>query len=177
MPDSTLTNAPSSDSSGIATAPPAPVVSRLQVRRRAGDTRYTARTLVEGQDIKLATREVYGRPGDYVVQNAAGQIVDCLPPINFVKQYEEINEAALTILGPDRTILEQALGFGSTQSSSVLAQKVRALAALSIGPIAIDFTPAQWEELKTRASKRGIRVEDLLRQLLDKFTQDLWTAL
>jgi hypothetical protein len=120
-------------------------------------------------------RKIVGEPGDWVVTQA-NDILDVLPADVFRHQYEIADEGSLTISGKDRALIEQTLGIGSTLDSSRLVGSIVRLARLSIGEIAVDFTPGQWEELDHRAKKRGLTVENLVKQIVAKVTQDIWNV-
>lgn len=89
--------------------------------------------------------------------------------------YRPINPNELIVNGADRTVIDGVLGLGSTQSSGSLVAAVRRLVHVSIGGITVEFTPGQVDELKHRAQKRNMTPEQYLNNLVQRFTQDLWT--
>lgn len=152
----------------------APVEARRTVyAKRSPLTAYQA---TAGESVKLFSGvKVYVHPGMWVVANGS-QIVDVIPEELFKERFEAAATDSLIIPGEVRAALEQTLGFGSTESAQTLATVAGRLARLSVGDIAIDFSPGQWDVLKHRASKRGITTEALVRQIVDKLTQDIWEA-
>lgn len=125
-------------------------------------------TLPDGEDVR-------GRNGEWVLLHGL-IVVDVIPPAMFAERFEEVVENTLTIAGTVRARLEKALGFGSTLTPEHLAAAVERLARLSIGTIDLDFTPGQWEELQHRASKRGISLEALVQQVVDRITSEFWQS-
>lgn len=101
-------------------------------------------------------------------------VVEVVSPAQFTRTYERVDEQGLTITGGHRTAIERVLGFGSTDTPEHLVTAIQRMAGLKIGLIDVTFTPSQWEELAHRAKKRGISVESLTKQIVDKLLADLW---
>lgn len=158
--------------------PAAPVAavaapSRLPVHAVRG-TPLTAYQLTEATTLTLLSDvKVYAHPGMWVVSNGP-HVIDVLPEALFKSRFEPATTDGLVIDGASRAALEKALGFGSTKSAGDLVTVASRLARLSVGDIAIDFSPGQWDVLAHRAQKRGISVEALVRQIVDKLTADIW---
>ncbi|PYQ25627.1 MAG: hypothetical protein DMF56_26910 [Acidobacteria bacterium] len=70
--------------------------------------------------------------------------------------------------------LEGILGGGSLTSERDLVGKVRRLAAIHFGEHRFEITPGQFEELKFRATKTGRTVEQLVADLYQRMSQDLF---
>jgi hypothetical protein len=62
-------------------------------------------------------------------------------------------DRVLLVRKKERQELEALLGQVSLQSDSDLVERVKRLAALSIGEVKLQFTPAQLTEMKRRAEK------------------------
>ena len=148
---------------------------RLQVHERRPQNILTAYQLEDDQTISLVSgHHVSGHRGDWVLtRNNA--VLDVLPEGRFTQQYVPVDDSAMILTGPDRSALEKVLGFGSTRDSQTLTRAVINLAGLKIGQLVIDFTPQQWAELAHRAQKMRLSVEELVKHLHRKFTQDIWT--
>lgn len=142
--------------------------------RRPLDT-LTAYQLEDDQILQLVSgHHVSGHRGDWVITRQ-NRVLDVLPDGRFTQQYVPHDPGVMTIPGSDRTTLEKVLGFGSTRDSHTLTRAVINLAGLRIGKLEIDFTPQQWAELAHRAKKMHLTVEELVKHLHRKFTQDIWT--
>jgi hypothetical protein len=149
---------------------------RIKIRLKTQPEDLQAYQSPEGGVVQAVDgRSIHVQPGMWVILRS-GAIVDTLHPKNFEQIYEAVPEKGLTIAGADQAALAQILGFGSTSSSKQLTDCVRKLASCSIGQVAVDFSPAQWEELALRAKKRGLPIEVYVQRLVEKLTQDLWTS-
>lgn len=167
---------PGSTSPTAAAAMPLMAGERIPVRRRPSTARFTARQLAAEHLFELGNgRTVRGIPSDWVIFDQ-DKVIDVCGPTAYLRLYEPIVDGELHFSGAERVRIEQTLGFGSTQTADVLTRKIEQLAGLSIGGIAIEFSTEQWVQLHARAKKRGIPTDALLRQLLDRFTQDLWNG-
>lgn len=117
----------------------------------------------------------YAHTGDVIVMAADGTPVDVLPATVFAERYEPVHEGAVTLDPEHITRIAKVLRFGATKTADDLTKAVEQMATVRIGGIKIDFNPAQVEELKHRASKRGWTVEKYMEYLVGRFTQELWS--
>lgn len=102
-------------------------------------------------------------------------MIDVISPFIFAETYEVVDDTALSLSAESRTVLATILGLAALENEKELVGAVGRLARLSIGKIDVDFSPAQWVELRYRADKRGISVQALVKQIVDKITQDIWS--
>ncbi len=70
--------------------------------------------------------------------------------------------------------LEQILGGGTTKDQYDFSAKVTRLARIGFGDHTFKITPGQFEELKFRATKTGRSVEQLIADLYQRMSQDLF---
>lgn len=98
-----------------------------------------------------------------------------MPRHDFDRMWEVLPEGGLILNPIDQAAIEQACGFGSTRDSQSLRLAVEKLARLKVGEITVSFTPAQWDDLKNRATKRGQTLDQYMKGVLDRWAQDLWT--
>ena len=103
------------------------------------------------------------------------RVVDVVSTHELKKRYEPTEKEGVLVNGDSRSRIERSLGVGSTETPEMLATAVERMARLKIGDIRVDFTPGQWEHLTHRAEKMGLPVGDMLKRLVDRFTQDLWS--
>jgi hypothetical protein len=129
----------------------------------------------EGRFVLANGMNSLGHPGDWAITRGPVTLA-VLPPAVYEQEYAAVDEHSLTLTGAERAEVARALGFGSTETSSHLVTAAKRLAHLTIGTIDVDFTPGQWEELAHRATKRGLSVESLVKQIVDKITQDIWQS-
>ena len=106
--------------------------------------------------------------------SAGGAVVDAMPAYGVAERYEVVQEGSLTLAPDHITRIAKVLRFGATKNADDLTKAIEQMATVRIGGIKIEFNPAQVEELKHRASKRGWTVEKYMQYLVDRFTQDLW---
>jgi hypothetical protein len=174
---SPTTTAASSTTPDRATAAPSTKPQRIKIRlKQSGEDQLQAYQATEGITVQAVSgASIRVQPGMWVILRA-GAIVDTLSATHFAQIYEPVPEVGLTIAAADQAALAQILGFGSTNSSQQLTACVRKLAQCSIGQVQVDFSPAQWEELAYRAKKRGLPIEEYVKRLVEKLTQDLWTS-
>lgn len=103
-------------------------------------------------------------------------MIDVCAPALFARLYEPVDENAMTLSGDAKSVLASTLGLGAIESETELVGAVGRLARLQIGGIQIDFSTSQWAELRHRADKRGIPVEQLVAQIVQKLTADIWVS-
>lgn len=157
-----------------ASSPVAPLLRRHAVRPKQGVT-LTAIPVVRPEVVTLPDGTVFtAKPGEWLIAKG-NQIVDVVSQTQLANQYEATDKDGLLIRAAARTRIEQVLGHGSTETPEHLITAVERLAKLRIGKIDVPFTPQQWDQIAHRAGKMGITSEALVRRLLDRFTQDLWT--
>lgn len=168
---------PPTASTSAATAPPLKTVPlKKQVRPRIQVEPLTATQLeAEGRFVLANGMNSLGHPGNWVISRGS-TVLAVLPTDVYQQEYIPVDEHALTLTGADRAEVARALGFGSTDTPQHLVTAATRLAHLTIGTIDVDFTPGQWEELAHRATKRGISVESLVKQIVDKICQDIWSS-
>jgi hypothetical protein len=183
MPEILTTRSPSTETPPTSTEEPASQAqvaalaapARLAVRHRQTDSFIAYRLLKPEILDRFSGEQVYGKTGDWVISRGA-HILDVMEEDKFRHQFEVVDTSDLLIPGAARTAIESALGFGSTETPLMLVTAIRRLARLTIGTIEVEFTPAQWEDLAHRAKKRGLSVEMLVRQVVTKLSQDLWSV-
>ena len=125
-------------------------------------------TLVDGSTVFAAV-------GDWVVYGLTGQqVIGVIPADKFPGPYEVVAEGTLTLQKPDRELIEETAGIGSTQSVPELIGAVRRLAGISIGDVRIPFTPGQLEELTLRARKRGQTVQQAIEAVVARIRDELF---
>ncbi len=131
-------------------------------------TRATAPTLVE-----LASG--ISRPvlaGEWIIARGSA-IVDVLNDKAYQAKYEPIVEG-LTLARATCMEIEQRTGIGTTRTVEELVKAIARLARIEIGGIAIAFTPGQLEEIKHRAGKRGLTVQQELQRIVDRIKDELF---
>lgn len=147
---------------------------QMPVRRKVQAETFSAFQLDRDETFHTDREgDVEARKGDWVVTRGA-TIVDILPHYTFQQRYETADERLLTLTGAQRSAVEQALGFGSTETADHLVTAAQRLARLKVGAIDIVFTPGQWEHLAHRAEKMGLSVEALCRRLVDRITLEFF---
>ena len=157
-------------------AKPPKTPARLQVVRTQPQAQYTATEVLTEQVVQIANgHEVRAFPGDWLLSQG-DSIIDVYTAARLRQHYQPVEENRLTLAGPDRTSLEQMLGFGSTADSATLTRAVIKLASLSIGDIEVKFSTAQWGELTLRAAKRNLPISVYMQHVVDRLLQDLWTS-
>lgn len=70
--------------------------------------------------------------------------------------------------------LEEHVGLGSTKDPKALMDGIQRLVDLKVGSISVDFTPAQYEELKLRAEKRGSTLTEEITRVVEHLTSDVF---
>lgn len=76
-----------------------------------------------------------------------------------------------------RGALEEILGGGSLMNAEDLVVKVKRLAKIEIGGIAVQFTPGQLEELKNRAARNRLSVQELTQRTVRGLSENFFNAL
>lgn len=104
-----------------------------------------------------------------------GAVFDSMTFEDFQRMWEPLPPQGLQITSEDQAAIEKACGFGSTRDSASVRIAVEKLARLKIGNIELGFTPAQWDDLTNRATKRGLKLDVYMKSVLDRWLQDLWT--
>lgn len=102
---------------------------------------------------------------------AGEQVIDVVQKLD--EKYEIVEEGLLL----PRALcvqIEQTTGIGTTQSAAKLVPAIERLARISIGTIKIEFTPGQLEEIKRRATKRGITVKQELQRCVDRVKDEIF---
>lgn len=157
MPGSTSTPEPSSTS------------SKVQVRRK--QRALTAQQLTTAKELEMPDGTVLPGLRDEWMISAGHQVIDIVKKLD--EKYEIVEEGLLL----PRSLcvqLEQTTGIGTTQSAAKLIPAIERLARISIGSIKIEFTPGQLEEIKHRASKRGITVKQELQRCVDRVKEEIF---
>ena len=111
-----------------------------------------------------------GRKGEWMI-TAGQQVIDLVGKLD--EKYEIVEEGLL-IPRSVCTQLELTTGVGTTQSVAKLVPAVERLARIAIGTIKIEFTPGQLEEIKHRATKRGITVKQELQRCVDRVKEEIF---
>lgn len=112
--------------------------------------------------------------GSWIVCQGSTTKKVCSPRL-FADTYDIVDDTALALSAESRTTLATILGLAALENEKELVGAIGRLARLSIGTVDVDFSPAQWVELRHRADKRGISVQALVKQIVDKITQDIWS--
>lgn len=175
-PSSTNPTSPASATSttGTGRRPSSPV--RLAVKRKPLAETLTAYQIQQPTEFTLGDGQIVkGWPPNYVISRGE-TVIDLCSPRDFQLRYELADRRTLVLDDSDRTSIERTLGIGSTETRQHLTTAIARLASLRIGAITIDFTPGQWETLAHRAEKRGISVEALVRQIVDRITGQIWAG-
>ena len=148
-------------------------IERRQIRR-LGPV-LTATRLVARQAVTFADGTTRPVPaGDWILTQGA-VVLDTCPAAGFPgSTYQIVDDQQRTLSADDRHRLEAVLGLGATDSPTALLAAVSRLARLSIGEVAIDFTPGQWEELTHRARKRGQTVRQAVEAVVSRIRDELW---
>ena len=83
------------------------------------------------------------------------------------------SDRVIVVGSRERAALEKILSSGHLQDGVDLKRKVEQLATLEIGGVKVDFSPAEWGQLKRYADKNGKSlqqvVETTVRQMRDQF--------
>lgn len=84
--------------------------------------------------------------------------------IQHLERYKDVppHDRIVVVESRARQRLEDILQGGALRDSADLIQKVEHLASLQIGQIKVDFTPAQWTELKNRALRNNRTVYQIV---------------
>lgn len=161
---------PPTDAEGFRPAKPI----RRKIRPKVHDLQAYQATTPEILSA-LSGTQYHAEVGAWVILRG-GVVIDCLSDQEFTRLYEVVPEKGMTLAPADQATLDQVLGFGATRSSAQLTACVQKLARLEIGEIRVTFTPAQWDELNSRAKKRGWPISKYMEQLVARLTQDVWTS-
>lgn len=80
-----------------------------------------------------------------------------------ISRFQHVSPADRVIVvdSQSRERLETILQGGALRDSKDLVKRVELLASLEIGQVRVDFTPAQWEELKNRAIRNNRTVQQI----------------
>ncbi len=152
----------------------APEKTRQQVRRKNGSAPLTVVPIPKAGLMTIRGETSYAHAGDMLLTEADGSPIEVVPAEVLAELYEPFPEGEI-ILSPEHiTRIAKVLRFGATKTAADLTKAVEQMAAIRIGGIKVEFNPAQVEELKNRAAKRGWTVEKYMQYLVDRFTQDLW---
>lgn len=134
----------------------------------------TAVRLPSSTHVRLADgREIPAAIGDWLITRGRTTI-DVVGPSQLAERYHviEAGDCVLPAAACDR--LEQTTGVGSTRTAADLCAAVERLAKIQIGPIQIDFTPGQLEEIAHRATKRGHTVKQELQAVVDRIREEIF---
>jgi hypothetical protein len=71
-------------------------------------------------------------------------------------------------------VLETALGVSVPLTPATLVARVEAVTAVSIGDVRIPFTPGQLQELSHRAQKRGRTLDQEIRAVVARISDELF---
>ena len=155
-------------------SPIAPLLKRHAVRSTTGPA-MMAVPVVRPQTVTLPDgSHLTTQVGEWMITREE-RVVDVVSTHELRKRYEPTEKEGLLVSGDTRARIERILGMGSTETPEMLATAVERMARFKIGDIRVDFTPGQWDHLTHRATKMGLTVGDMLKRLVDRFTQDLWT--
>jgi hypothetical protein len=87
-----------------------------------------------------------------------------------------VTQRVLALTGDSLQQIESLLGVGSTGSPESLLAAIRAFAGITIGDIRLAFSPSQLDEIAIRAEKQGRTPEEVVRELVDQISRDLFYA-
>jgi hypothetical protein len=146
--------------------------SKLTVRAKLPV--LTAVRLATDQTVQLPDgRTLRAQAGDWLITR--GRIVtDVVGASQLAERYAVVDEGERLLTRAICTRLEQTLGIGAMRNVDALIEAVERLAAISIGTIAIEFTPGQLEEIKFRATKRGQTVQQALQAVVDRIKDEIF---
>jgi hypothetical protein len=94
--------------------------------------------------------------------SAEEMMIQCLSNFSSIPPQVRV----LILAGAAREQVEKTLGGGYLTSGEDLVSKIKELAALEVGKVEIDFTPAQWHQLKVYSAKNGITVEEAAKRVV-----------
>lgn len=112
-------------------------------------------------------------PGEYLITTTTNHVIDVVTPATLTKQYEILQDS-LSVSQAARRTLEDRLGPGTAENENTLVAAVLRATAVTLGGIALDFTPGQLEELTHRASKRGRTLHQELAAAVDAMKDQLF---
>lgn len=70
--------------------------------------------------------------------------------------------------------VEHLLGGGQITTAAQLLERIEGYAAITIGQVALDFSPAQKAEIAHRAQKRGVSPKEIVQELVEQITGQLF---
>jgi hypothetical protein len=111
--------------------------------------------------------------GDWLIYQGE-HVLDRVPDATFDRHYSREETEGLRLSTATCQALEETLGLGATAAPDRLIKAVQRLAKITIGRIAISFTPGQLEELKRRADKRGHTPERELKDVVERIKQEIF---
>lgn len=114
-----------------------------------------------------------GAPGDYRIMTPANQLVDIVAAAKLIEHYELLQDT-LPLSRETCRHLEDQLGLGVTASEAALLTAVTRVASITLGGVALEFTPGQMEELAHRAGKRGRTLAQEIQVAVDAFKDQLF---
>lgn len=158
---------------GSTDQPAAPaVLSKRTVRAKL--PLLTAVRLATDQKVVLPDgRTIPAVAGDWLITR--GRLtIDVVGQAQLAERYSLVDAGERLLTTAVCTRLEQTLGLGATTNIDNLIAAVERLAKISIGTIAIDFTPGQLEEITYRAIKRGRTVEQELQAVVDRIREEIF---
>lgn len=160
----------------VSTSTPAPVsTSTISDPRRVRQkqTGVTAKQAHVPTTVHYSTGAPWRvHPGDWIIQRGV-DLIGVLTDKAFREEYEFVIDGLLV---PQATCqqIEAITGIGTTKTPDELYNAVDRLARVSIGHVKIDFTPGQLEEIKHRARKRGLTVEQELSRIVDRIKDEIF---
>jgi len=146
------------------------------MRRKSDPTLYYAQPILSDGLILLAGGiRRSGHAGDVRITNEAGEAIDVISADLLTEFYEDVKSDAFALTPDQITRCAKVLRFGATKSAEEFTQAVESMAKVAIGGVKVEWTPGQIDQLKHRASKRGVSVQAYIQSLVEKFMQDIWT--
>lgn len=140
--------------------------------RSRGELLTAVQTTVRAS-FPFGDRRLTAQPGDWIIR-AGDQVIDVVRVLD--SDYEIVLSDTLVVPQTLRQQLERILGIGTTNTPEDLLKAVDLLARLEIGGVLVDFTPAQWTEMKRKAEVQNQPLSVYLQRLVQKLTQDLWSV-
>lgn len=112
------------------------------------------------------------QPTDWII-SIGTDIVDVCPDKQFAGRYAIVEEGLLVPTKVCREI-EETTGIGTTRNVTELLKAVDRLARVAIGDVKIPFTPGQLEEIKHRALKRGLSLQQEIQRIVDRIKDEIF---
>jgi len=84
-----------------------------------------------------------------------------------------VQDRVLVLSGAERAQIEKLTG-SYTRTAEELVEAIARLAVLKIGKVQVDFLPKQWEEIKHRADREGVKVQVLVERIVREMSRQFF---